>query len=292
MADAPVRSHFEHSGAQIELLTWGPRAAPGLLLLHGNGAHADWYSFIAPLLASRYRVAAFSMSGMGGSGRREAYSISQWADEALAAADAAGLFESDQKPLFVGHSFGGFPLMTAAARYCERLAGVVIVDSPLRPPEDREKHEKRRSERGFQPSRIYPSLVAALARFRLMPVQTCEHLYIVDHIARTSLQAVTDEHGAPGFSWRFDPYLFRNFSFGKPHRDLAAARCPVTLVRGGRSKLVTAEYMAHALKLAPPGTKTFEIADADHHVMLDQPLAFAALVGELMGGVGRGVGRR
>ena len=288
MSHAPERSTFEHQGAQIELLCWGPRGAPGLLLLHGNGAHADWYSFIAPLLAQRYRVAAFSMSGMGGSSRREAYSVSQWADEALAAADAAGLFESDVKPLFVGHSFGGFPLMTAAARYGERLAGVVIVDSPLRPPEDRDKHEKRRSERGFQAARIYPTLIDALARFRLLPVQTCEHLYIVDHIGRTSLQPVTDEHGAPGFSWRFDPYLFRNFSFGKPHRDLAAARCPVTLVRGGRSKLVTAEYLAHALNLAPPGTQTFEIADADHHVMLDQPLAFAALVEELMRGVERG----
>ena len=60
MAQAPERSTFEHQGAQIELLSWGPRGAPGLLLLHGNGAHADWYSFIAPMLAQRYRVAAFS----------------------------------------------------------------------------------------------------------------------------------------------------------------------------------------------------------------------------------------
>jgi hypothetical protein len=33
------------------------------LLLHGNGAHADWWSFIAPYLANNFRVAAMSWSG-------------------------------------------------------------------------------------------------------------------------------------------------------------------------------------------------------------------------------------
>jgi len=37
-------------GAPIETLAWGRVGDPGLLLLHGNSAHADWYSFIAPLL--------------------------------------------------------------------------------------------------------------------------------------------------------------------------------------------------------------------------------------------------
>jgi len=30
--------------------------------------------------------------------------------------------------------------------------------------------------------------------------------------------------------------------------------------------------------LAPPGTQVLELPDADHHVMVDQPLAFAALL--------------
>ena len=44
---------------------WGREGAPGLLLLHGNGAHADWWSFIAPYLANDFRVAAMSWSGYG-----------------------------------------------------------------------------------------------------------------------------------------------------------------------------------------------------------------------------------
>jgi len=281
VAAQPERCFVDVQGARIDTLAWGPRGSPGILLMHGNGAHAEWFSFIAPLLADRFRVAALSFSGMGHSGRRESYAVSQWADEALLAAEVSGLFESTAKPLFVGHSFGGFPLMTGAARYGDRLQGAVIVDTPLRPPEDRAEREKRRAEMGFRPLKVYHTMEAALARFRFLPAQDCAHLFIVDHIARTSMQPAVDDAGQPGFTWRTDPGLFKQFSFGRPHIDLGQARCPVTLVRGGRSRLITPELHALALGLAPPGTRSLEIADADHHVMADQPLAFARLIGEL-----------
>ena len=47
----PERSFVEVDGAGIELLTWGDQGKPGILFLHGNGAHADWWSFIAPFFA-------------------------------------------------------------------------------------------------------------------------------------------------------------------------------------------------------------------------------------------------
>lgn len=281
LAMTPERQSIEVQGAAIDLLAWGPRGAPGLLLMHGNGAHAEWFSFIAPLLADRYRVAALTFSGMGRSGRRPAYAVAQWADEAMAAAEAAGLFDAPVRPMFAGHSFGGFPLMTAAARYGERLHAAVIIDTPLRPPEGQAERERRRAEQGFRPPKLYHTMEAALERFRFLPAQDCANLYIVDHIARTSLQAATDEAGHHGFTWRTDPMLFKHFSFGRPHIDLGQARCPVTLVRGGRSRLITPELFAVAIGLAPAGTRTMEVPDADHHVMADQPLAFAQLLGEL-----------
>src|SRR3712207_9584205 len=61
---------------------------PGLLFLHGNGAHADWWSFIAPFFADTHRVAALSWSGMGGSDHRERYSIDGFVAEAFGVAEA------------------------------------------------------------------------------------------------------------------------------------------------------------------------------------------------------------
>ena len=281
MADEPQRFAVPVQGTPIETLAWGRTGDPGLLLLHGNGAHADWYSFIGPLLKAGRRVVAMSFSGAGGSGWRTQYSVAQWADEALAVAEAAGLFQAGVLPTVVAHSFGGFPLMNLAARHGDRLARAVIVDTPLRPPSATEGRRRHRAE-GLRSSRVYASEAEALRRFRFLPPQGCAHPFIADVIARRSLKQVAGPDGQPGWTWRFDPFLFRHFEFGRPYRDLKAARCPVTLVRGGHSRLITPELMALAVSLAPSGTPVLELPDADHHVMVDQPLAFAALLDSLV----------
>jgi len=42
IGQAPERSFVTVDGARIELLAWGKRGDPGLILVHGNSAHADW----------------------------------------------------------------------------------------------------------------------------------------------------------------------------------------------------------------------------------------------------------
>ena len=284
IAQAPERSWLKVQGADIEVLAWGRVGDPGVLLLHGQGAHADWYSFIAPLLLPGRRVVALSFSGMGGSGWRTQYSVAQWADEALAAAQHGGLFESKAKPVVVAHSFGGFSLMNLAARHGQLLAKAVIVDTPMRPPTHIAggRHSQRRHEdASVRSSKVYPSLAEALVRFRLLPAQGCAHPFIADLIARRGLKTTTGPAGVPGWVWCFDPFRFRHMGFGQPYQDLQQARCPVVIVRGGRSRLFTADIAAQALAVAPPGAIGLEIADADHHVMIDQPQAFAAMVADL-----------
>ena len=284
LADAPERSHLVVQGAPIETLAWGRVGDPGLLLLHGNSAHADWYSFFAPLLRQGRRVVALSFSGMGGSGWRTQYSVAQWADEALAVAEATGLFAAAVPPTVVAHSFGGFPLINLAARHGDRLALAVLVDLPLRPPQADGAAQARRRELGENPrsARVYSTLAQALLRFRLLPPQGCAHPYIADLIARRGLKQTVGPDGQPGWVWRFDPYLFRHFDFGRPYRDLRRARCPVTIMRGGRSRLMTVAVVDHLMSFAPPGSQRLELPDADHHVMIDQPQAFAELLAGLV----------
>ena len=50
---APHRALVPVDGANIELLTWGERGKPGLIFVHGNSAHADWWSFICPFFADQ-----------------------------------------------------------------------------------------------------------------------------------------------------------------------------------------------------------------------------------------------
>jgi pimeloyl-ACP methyl ester carboxylesterase len=253
-------------------------------LLHGNAAHADWYSFVAPLLAHRFRVAAMSWSGMGGSAWRSRYGVELHALEAIAVAREAGLFEGSRRPLLVAHSFGTFPLMAAAALHGELLGGAVLVDSPLRSHERRHAAKGAARRREWRAPSTYASLSEALARFRLDPPQPCEHLCLVDHVARESLKRIVGEQGETRWAWRFDPFMFRDYEFALPELHLSRARCPITLVRGEFSTVADQVNFAYARDTAPPGTRCREIAAAHHHVMLDQPRSFAELVQSLAEG--------
>jgi pimeloyl-ACP methyl ester carboxylesterase len=274
LADAPERSFFEFEGAAIELLTWGEVGKPGLLLLHGNGASADWWTFIAPFFAQEYRVAAFSWSGMGRSDWRTAYTGDLFARESFAAAEAAGLYAAG-KPVFVAHSFGGFPTMLAASKYGDRMGAAVLVDSVVRPPE----REWRGPPKRVSPNRVYATLPEALARFRLAPPQGCENLYIADWIARNALKEVEG-----GWTWRFDPFMWQAFMMEDRGPLLSAATCPIAMIWGDRSALVDDEILAYMQGLLPPGSPQLAIPDADHHVMIDQPLAFVGALRGLLAG--------
>ena len=131
IANAPERSFVDVRGAAIETLTWGQRGKPGVLFLHGNGANADWWSFIAPFLSDDYRVAAMSFSGMGGSGWRDRYNYDLYGTEALEVADATGLFDASTGPVVIGHSFGAFITSGVIARGGARLGGAMLLDGPF-----------------------------------------------------------------------------------------------------------------------------------------------------------------
>jgi pimeloyl-ACP methyl ester carboxylesterase len=286
IACKPERSFIEVQRAKIELLKWGSVGKPGLLFLHGNSAHADWWSFIAPLFADDYRVAAISWSGMGGSDWRQGYSTETFVAEAFAGAESAGLFESAQKPIFIAHSFGGVPAISAAARSGERLRAVAIVDTPIFSPEQRKAREaKRGPRREPQDTKVYPTLEAALQRFRYIPVQRCDNLFITDFIARQSLRRAPLPNGrGEGWTWRFDPFLWNNYARVDPVDDLKNATCPVAIMWGARSVLIEDEVIDFMASIAPPGTPLVAVPEAAHHVMADQPLGLVAALRGLFAG--------
>lgn len=271
-------------GARIETLAWGSRAAPGLLLLHGKMAHARWWSFIAPFLAGTHRVVAMSFAGMGGSDWRDVYSAQSMADEAMAVAQASGLLgDASRPPLVVGHSFGGFVSLLCAQQHGARLAGVFVLDTPLMSREQRRARVRPglRQAIAQRPTRLYPSMAAALARFRFAPEQPCENLYVADHIARTSLKQVASADGSAAWTWRFDPKV-APVGPGNAALALTEAACPVAVGWGADSALVTPPVARYICELAGTAAPRIEIPAARHHVMVDQPLALVSALRALL----------
>ncbi len=279
LAIKPESCFVTVAGAKIHYLRWGDRSRPGLLLVHGNAAHAHWWDFIAPFLARDYNVAAMDLSGMGDSDwRADGYDMELFAREEIAVCEDAGMFKLDEPPVIVAHSFGGFVTMLTGGLYGDRLAGVVIVDSPVNPP-DRPGGPPKRE---IKPHHIYPTLGAAMARFRLMPPQTAENLYLVDWVARHSLKEVPGPDGQTGFTWKFDPAIWQRFSIGDTAERLKATRCRIAVFRGEHSVLLPPSIGAYMFNLLGRAAPVVEIPQAQHHIMLDQPLALVAALRALL----------
>ncbi len=280
---APRSERFvEVEGCRIRYLSWGDASKPGIVLVHGGAAHAEWWSFLAPQLASQYHVVAPELSGHGDSGRREEYPREVWAREVMAVATDAAIVGA---PVLVGHSLGGFVSIVAASLYGDRLAGAIIVDSPVRRP-DPESEEGARG-RAFRNPKTYADVETAIQHFHLIPPQPCENKYIVEHVARHSLKK-TDA----GWSWKFDPRVFLKASLTPMSDYLARVRCRVCVFRGELSFLVPPEIAEYMYGLLDRNAPIVEIPQAYHHLILDQPLAFVAALRAILADWEHSVPRR
>ena len=271
--ETPYESHvITVDDVPVRYQSWGDPSAPGILLVHGNGAHAHWYDFIAPYLAQDHHVVAMTFSGMGDSGWREKYSIVQFSEEQMAVCAHSGLFSKAEKPILIAHSFGGFVTLQTGADHSDQFSGIIIVDSPIRPPEDNWDGPPKRGGG----NRVYADLTGALSRFRLAPPQGCENHFIVDYIARHSLKQVSEPGGPTGWTWKFDPFIWQHFEAAEPSHELVKKiSCRLSYMRGEHSGLVTDRIWTYMQSLRPDA-RFISIPEADHHVMLDQPLAFVA----------------
>ena len=154
----------------------------------------------------------------------------------------------------------------------DEITGLIIADSPIRPPKRKEEDQKRRPRMGNK--RYYKDFDEALGRFRLMPSQPCANEFLVEHIARHSLK-----HEDAGWCWKWDGAAMQNRRFGEPfHEYLAESECKKAFIYGEKSKLVDPDTLSFIQGLLGDGSPVIGIPEARHHLMLDQPMAFVTAV--------------
>lgn len=270
LAHEPEVGGIEVDGCRIAYRRWGDPALPTLLLVHGGGAHSRWWDHIAPFFSRECCVTALDLSGHGDSGRRPIYTFDHWAEEIMAVATSS---PSDQPPVIVAHSLGGFATFCSAARFGDRFEGIIIVDSPVREPSPEERAARNRE--AFGPLRLYPDRAAALSHFRTVPDQPVLLPYVVDHVREHSVRQVEG-----GWTWKFDPTFFDNIGEIGPD-TLAAIPCRVAVLRAEHG-LVTPGVGRHMYELLGRTAPVIEIPLAYHHVMLDQPIALVTAVRSLL----------
>lgn len=274
------------AGAKIRFSAWGEVGKRGLLFVHGGRAHRNWWRPFAPYFTDKFRVAALDLSGMGDSDWRPHYSLDVVIDELFAVIEAAQLSKGG-RPLVVGHSFGGWVTLAAVERSGEGLSGAVVIDSPLGVPDPDEGYTviKPKPEDETNPvrtNRVYATIEEPITRFRFLPNQPCEELYLVDHIARNGLTKAPMPGGGAGWTWKFDPNQGRNFPIHFDRDLLIAARCPLAFLYGEDSAFAKGDGFAH-LRERVKGRSPFIVMPAvHHHLMMEEPIAFISTLRALL----------
>lgn len=263
----------------------GPSAdAPNMVLVHGGGAHARWYDFIAPLLTPYYNIISVDLPGMGDSGWLQDYKREIMAEAVITMVRDAG-FEA--KPAIIGHSMGGMVSLITSHIYHDELAALMMCDYYVRPPHAHEEWYMEEDENGelrpreTRPTRVYEDFDTALMRFRLQPEQPCANQFIIDYIGTHSLREVEG-----GWTWKFDPHMYRDFPLGEDWPEIyKQLTLPTAAMFGELShdwENISRNEIIAFMKQQRPNSPHFDLLNARHHVLLDQPLAFASSIKQQM----------
>ncbi len=246
------------SGVRLHCTHWGdPANAKKLVMLHGGGANSHWWDHLAPALAERFHAIALDFRGHGDSDSP---------DPIIPGAfhlDLEALLSHLDAPdaVLVGHSMGARIALDHAANH-GRTASIVAVDLARGG-----QHRTRRTMRlALAARRTYRSRQEAIDRYRFLPPAASADDALRVHIAACSVR----EEPNGRFGFKFDP---RWYALPRSRNaPLEEVRCPVLLIRGGDSDLLTSEGARKVLEELPDG-RLAEIPGAGHNVHLEAPAA-------------------
>jgi len=278
----PIRDIFvQANGLRHHLVARGSPGAPVVVMIHGLAGQAHTFDGIANLLAERYHVYALDVRGRGESewGPPDQYGTDTYVADLEAVREALGL----QRMSLVGTSMGGTIAMYYAARFAERVDRVVLNDVG---PEI--------AAAGV--ARIVTYVTGAPEMFADMKAVTKYHR---QHYG-ASLGGLSDEQVTEFarynvrksdtgiYVWKMDPAIRKaagQAAAMDPWDALRGIRCPVMVLRGAESDLLSPECAAR-MAAELPGLRLVEVPGVGHAPLLIEPAARKALEEFLAGGAG------
>ena len=246
---------------------------PKCLLIHGNpGSLGDWEQLI-PRLSSAVDLAAIDLPGFGKTRRSgpspESLSLDRLAEQAIFSANALDW----RKPFFlVGHSHGGGVAQAAAARYPERIAGLVLIASLGAPAHGNYRLLSlpgaaaiaRILGRIFRSKRLRPLSRAILG-------QVMSDIFSPERVPVEKLESELDLLASR-------PEILVSMvhvTLGRPCAQLLRSateiRCPIQFIHGREDAVVPASRARsiHDLVVSARGRSQFQLVPGAGHMLID-----------------------
>ena len=274
---AYVESFVEIDGLRLHVQDYGAAGKPPMLCVHGGGANAHWFDFVAQGFNADYHVRAVDLRGHGDS---------EWHDSDPPNYDytrhAADIHELTEKLdlrdfVLIGHSMGGMVSIVYAATYPGRARALLVVDSNLAMTPERIAGFQAVADR---PAREYATQEEFIENYRVRPGGSTAPPDALRHIAQHSGRRFDDGR------WRHkvDRRTYANRELIDSLALWNSIRIPSLLMKGGLSTRMALEAIADIKSRAPRVTMTV-VPDADHHITLDNPAGFVRAAREFLAGI-------
>ena len=265
VAAADFTSHFlQARGLLLHYLDYGTAGHTPMLCVHGGGAHAHWFDFVARGFIADYHVRSLDLRGHGDSAWMEDgdYSAELFAQDIAEVAERLDL----RGFVLIGHSMGGMIALVYAATRPARLGKLVVVDSAMRVTPERMATLRNIGARG---GRAYATREELIARYRLLPAGTAAARETIRHVAYHSGQQGHDGQ------WRhkFDRNVYTTRRAMDGYAQLERVQVPALIVKGALSDRYTTEIEVE-IKRRCPHVEIAEVRDSYHHVTIDNPTGF------------------
>jgi pimeloyl-ACP methyl ester carboxylesterase len=272
METLSTSKRLQLDNVNLHYLDYGGTGPLSMLLLHGGGANAHWFDFIAPSLIQYGRVLAVDLRGHGDSTPAEppVYTYDAYLQDLRALLNAERLVA----PVLLGHSMGGLLMVQYAGTWPQEVQALIVCDS--RPVYSPEVTGFLRQTGQWQ-GREYATQEDYIAHFRIRPdglrAPQETHRYIARHAGKQ----------LPNGNWvhKMDRRVYAQRDPVDTLPFWQRVTCPALFLRAEQSSRLTPALLQQ-IKDACPQVEAVEVAEAGHHLVLDQPAQTVTLVREFL----------
>jgi proline iminopeptidase len=240
---------------------------PTIILLHGGpGFDHSVYKPGMNELADLAQVVFLDQRGQGrsDSGDPANWTLDRWADDVAAFCRTLCI----EKPILLGHSFGGFVAYATAARHPDLASGLVILSSAAYT--DRDLTISRFGElggsdaaaaaRGLFTRPDDPTMMATFME-RCLPLYAADPTRMMASLGRAIVRPETQiRFFEPGGE-------FGSFDY---RQALARSRVPTLIVHGGRDPIIPAETARSTAGIFPADVAQFVMIDDASHDLIKE----------------------